>query len=297
MSELERWEARYAEPGYLFGTEPNAFLKSKAHLLKPGQKALCRRRRRRPQRRVSRRARPRRAGDRYLADRPGEGAARLPRSAASRCAPSRPTWQPGTGRSRRSTSWSPSSFSSAPPTVRAEVFAGIKRALKPGGLLLMEGYRPEQLKYKTGGPSEVERLYTRALLEQAFGDFSSLEIEEHDSVVSEGSRPRRHGRADRSRRTQVNPPAEDEHDQGASHRPRRPSRRPISPRPIDYYTQVAGLALAARETEPRIPRNQDRPARDRAAAGRAEPVAASCRSRSRRTPISPTCRNICPATA
>jgi SAM-dependent methyltransferase len=41
MSEMERWEARYAEPGYLFGTEPNAFLRSKAHLLKPGQKALA----------------------------------------------------------------------------------------------------------------------------------------------------------------------------------------------------------------------------------------------------------------
>jgi GTP-binding protein len=40
MSELERWEARFAAPGYHFGTEPNAFLKSKAGLLKPGQKAL-----------------------------------------------------------------------------------------------------------------------------------------------------------------------------------------------------------------------------------------------------------------
>ena len=40
MSELERWEARFAAPDYHFGTEPNAFLKSKAGLLKPGQKAL-----------------------------------------------------------------------------------------------------------------------------------------------------------------------------------------------------------------------------------------------------------------
>ena len=40
MSELERWEARFSAPGYHFGTEPNAFLKSKAHLLKPGQQAL-----------------------------------------------------------------------------------------------------------------------------------------------------------------------------------------------------------------------------------------------------------------
>src|SRR3977135_2807143 len=41
MSELERWESRFAAPEYLFGTAPNAFLKSQAHRLEPGQKALA----------------------------------------------------------------------------------------------------------------------------------------------------------------------------------------------------------------------------------------------------------------
>ena len=41
MSEIQRWETRFAAPGYLFGTEPNAFLKRQAHLLRPGQKALA----------------------------------------------------------------------------------------------------------------------------------------------------------------------------------------------------------------------------------------------------------------
>jgi hypothetical protein len=41
MSELERWESRFAAPDYLFGTAPNAFLKSQDHRLKPGQKALA----------------------------------------------------------------------------------------------------------------------------------------------------------------------------------------------------------------------------------------------------------------
>src|SRR6202021_962711 len=40
MSELERWEARFAAPGYLFGTAPNAFLRSQAHRLRAGQTAL-----------------------------------------------------------------------------------------------------------------------------------------------------------------------------------------------------------------------------------------------------------------
>jgi SAM-dependent methyltransferase len=76
----------------------------------------------------------------------------------------------------------------SPPAERTKVFAGIKQALKPGGLLLMEGYRPEQLKYNTGGPSQVENLYTRALLEREFADFASLDIREHDRELHEGER-------------------------------------------------------------------------------------------------------------
>src|SRR5882672_1517531 len=40
MSELARWNERFSAPGYHFGTAPNAFLESQAHLLKAGQTAL-----------------------------------------------------------------------------------------------------------------------------------------------------------------------------------------------------------------------------------------------------------------
>ena len=40
MAELERWETRFSPPGYVFGKEPNAFLKAQAHRLRPGQTAL-----------------------------------------------------------------------------------------------------------------------------------------------------------------------------------------------------------------------------------------------------------------
>ena len=39
--DFERWQARFAEPGYLFGTAPNAFLKAQAHLLRRGERALA----------------------------------------------------------------------------------------------------------------------------------------------------------------------------------------------------------------------------------------------------------------
>jgi len=74
----------------------------------------------------------------------------------------------------------------AGPDDRAKIFAGIKKALKPGGLLLLEGYRPKQLEYKTGGPGKLENLYTRELLEAAFADFTSIDIREYDAEIHEG---------------------------------------------------------------------------------------------------------------
>jgi cyclopropane fatty-acyl-phospholipid synthase-like methyltransferase len=73
------------------------------------------------------------------------------------------------------------------PADRNAVFAHIREALKPGGLLLLSGYTPKQLQYGTGGPKAVENLYTRQLLEQSFAGFASLEIDEYDAVLHEGS--------------------------------------------------------------------------------------------------------------
>ena len=72
------------------------------------------------------------------------------------------------------------------PDERTDVFARIRRALKPGGLLILEGYRPEQIANGTGGPKTPENMYTRELLEAAFGDFPDLSIVAHDPVLDEG---------------------------------------------------------------------------------------------------------------
>src|SRR6266566_840496 len=69
----------------------------------------------------------------------------------------------------------------------AACFCRHARCPQAGRTVLIEGYRPEQLNYKTGGPSLVENLYTRALLEAEFGSMSELRITEHDSMTSEGT--------------------------------------------------------------------------------------------------------------
>ena len=55
----------------------------------------------------------------------------------------------------------------ADPVQRARIFAGMARALRPGGHLIVQGYTPKQLEYRTGGPSAVENLYTAELLRKA----------------------------------------------------------------------------------------------------------------------------------
>lgn len=70
---------------------------------------------------------------------------------------------------------------------RPAKWAGMRRALRPGGLLVIEGYTPKQLEYGTGGPKQVEHLYTRAMLEAAFGDLDDLQIAEEEREMREGA--------------------------------------------------------------------------------------------------------------
>jgi 2-polyprenyl-3-methyl-5-hydroxy-6-metoxy-1,4-benzoquinol methylase len=69
---------------------------------------------------------------------------------------------------------------------REQMFASIKRCLKPGGFLLLQGYTPRQLEFKTGGPSQAENLYTEPMLRKEFADMEILHLSEHDDVISEG---------------------------------------------------------------------------------------------------------------
>jgi len=36
-----RWDERFSQPGFFYGTEPNDFLRDSTHLFKPGGKILC----------------------------------------------------------------------------------------------------------------------------------------------------------------------------------------------------------------------------------------------------------------
>ncbi|UDF05784.1 cyclopropane-fatty-acyl-phospholipid synthase family protein [Asticcacaulis sp. AND118] len=74
----------------------------------------------------------------------------------------------------------------APPDQRKTMFEGMKRATRPGGLVMLHGYTPEQLTYKTGGPSQMENLYTETMLEDAFRDFRIDVLASYVADLDEG---------------------------------------------------------------------------------------------------------------
>ncbi len=180
------WDERYAGGEYLFGTEPNAFLLSQRNLLKPGMSCLA------------------------LADGEGRNGVWLAQQGlhvhavdaspvaiekAQKLAAQRGVELVFELTDLAHWSWREKQYDVvaaifiqfAPPVLRQQMFDGIKRTLKPGGLLLLQGYTPRQLEYKTGGPSMVENLYTEALLREAFGDMEILHLREHDDVIHEGA--------------------------------------------------------------------------------------------------------------
>lgn len=185
---ISDWNQRYsAADGYLFGTAPNAFLASQAHFFSPGMKVLA------------------------VADGEGRNGVWLAQQGldvlsvdgssiglekARKLAEQREVSLKTECADLSHWDWGAKRFDAvvgiffqfAGPALRHKLFQGAQAALKPGGVLLLEGYRPEQLKYKTGGPSAVENLYTETLLREEFSDMEILHLASYDAELSEGSR-------------------------------------------------------------------------------------------------------------
>lgn len=186
------WNQRFAGDDYLFGTEPNTWLREHAGVWAPGQRVLC------------------------VAD--GEGrnsvwlAGRGLRVSAFDIA------EVGLGKARRLAAargvavdfrhadcdgyaWPRGTLDGvaaifiqfADPALRERLFARIVDALAPGGTLVLLGYTPKQLEYRTGGPPIASHLYTAALLREGFATLEIVELREYDAEIHEGSG--HHGRS------------------------------------------------------------------------------------------------------
>lgn len=183
---ISMWDERYSGSDYLFGTEPNAFLVAQQHLLRPGLSCLA------------------------VADGEGRNGVWLAQQGlqvlsvegsavaldkARKLADRRGVAISFEQADLEHWDWGENRFDVvaaifiqfAGPALRGQMFANIKRCLKPGGLLLLQGYTPRQLEFRTGGPPAAENMYTEALLQSAFADMEWLHFAERDSVIREGA--------------------------------------------------------------------------------------------------------------
>jgi SAM-dependent methyltransferase len=179
------WDQRFAEPGYKYGTQPNAFLAEQAAAWPPGWRVLV-------------------PGD-------GEGRNGVWLAQHGKQVLSVDASAVGLGKARTLAhaqdvsidtleadlaDWQPEPtsvdavvlvFVHLPSSLRSSVHRRLAAALRPGGVLLLEAFHPEQLNFSSGGPKDVDMLVTLAALRE---DFAPLLDEtlgwEGEAVLDEG---------------------------------------------------------------------------------------------------------------
>ena len=186
MAGAPMWDQRYSTMEYIFGTDPAEFLTRRASFLTPGSRALV------------------------VAD--GEGRNSVHLAERGLLVTAMDVSEVGVGKARRLAAdrgttvdfrvadimeweWTPDAYDVVvavfiqflDPQQRPIVFDGMQRTLRPGGRLLLHGYRPEQIGYATGGPSDPAHLYDEALLTDAFAAMEIEVLHSYDATISEGA--------------------------------------------------------------------------------------------------------------
>lgn len=180
------WNRRFAADDYLFGTAPNDWLRDHAAVWQPGDRVLC------------------------VAD--GEGRNSVWLAGRGLAVDAFDIAEVGVAKARRLAAaqgvnvnfavaecdtypWPGAAYDGvaaifvqfADPATRERLFANIVHSLKPGGTLVLQGYTPKQLEYRTGGPPLASHLYTEALLRAAFSKLEISELREYEADIAEGS--------------------------------------------------------------------------------------------------------------
>jgi cyclopropane fatty-acyl-phospholipid synthase-like methyltransferase len=182
----ETWDARFSSDEYIFGTEPNVWLAQHADLFKPGMRVLA------------------------VADGEGRNSVWMAKlglqvdafdispvgiEKAKKLAQQQGVDVNFSIHGIEDYPWTTGDYDAvvaifiqfADPDTRAALFKRMKSALKPDGVLLLQGYTPKQLEYKTGGPPNLSHLYTEDLLQEAFSDLDISELVAYEQVLTEGT--------------------------------------------------------------------------------------------------------------
>ena len=187
----QTWNARFQGDTYLFGTEPNHYLRQQARYWKSGDRVLC------------------------VADGEGRNSVWLAQQEllvdafdlsevgmhkGQALADARNVAVNFSVEDCNSRTWIHNRYDGiaaifvqfADPPMRERLFQNMMHSLKPGGSLVLQGYTPKQLEYKTGGPPFIDHLYTTTMLRAAFANMEILDLIEYEDEMSEGTQHRGH---------------------------------------------------------------------------------------------------------
>jgi len=184
MAETAHWDERYAVAHYIYGTSPNAYLRSQLYRLPEGSRVLV-------------------AADgegrngTWLAEQGfdvtsldqspvglGKAAALArERGVAMRlvCADLAAGPLPGAPYDAIV-----AIFAHFPPEIRSRIHGAFVAALRPGGLVILEAFHRRQIGLHSGGPQAVDMLYDADLLRRDFADLVVLELLEGVTRLDEG---------------------------------------------------------------------------------------------------------------
>ena len=181
------WDERFQPAAYIFGTEPNGYLRRRAGLWQPGQRVLC------------------------VADGEGRNSVWLARQGLK--VDAFDISEVGVRKARKlaeaagvslglcvndcdSWHWPEAAYDGvaaifvqfADPPMRERLFSNIIRSLKPAGILVLQGYTVQQLAYQTGGPPDLSHLYTEEMLRHAFAPLEIVDLHEYEDDLTEGTK-------------------------------------------------------------------------------------------------------------
>lgn len=82
-------------------------------------------------------------------------------------------------------------FAHFPKPIRSLIHAGLLELLKPGGLVILEGFSKAHLAFSTanpkaGGPKEISMLFSREELMEDFASLQEISLDEIEVFLSEG---------------------------------------------------------------------------------------------------------------
>lgn len=73
------------------------------------------------------------------------------------------------------------------PDIRSLAHHNLINHLKPGGKIIMECYAKEQLEYRSGGPGNIDLLYSKEILEHDFQELNIQQLIQEEIFHSEGT--------------------------------------------------------------------------------------------------------------